>query len=107
MSNDQPQQPFTPPPAKFHINNSSDFNYLVQKWAVRVSLHSTDSMTGKLTSAVKFAHVRVGKMGAWPEFLYYGYYQEGECLNLTKPCSNVPYNRHGWQGLRAQLSVRA
>ncbi|PVF98182.1 hypothetical protein CPB86DRAFT_705527 [Serendipita vermifera] len=35
MSNDQPQQPFTPPPAKFHINNSSDFNYLVQKWAVR------------------------------------------------------------------------
>lgn len=32
---ENPQQPFTPPPAKFYINSSSDYNYLVQKWAVR------------------------------------------------------------------------
>ncbi|KIM32167.1 hypothetical protein M408DRAFT_326821 [Serendipita vermifera MAFF 305830] len=30
-----PEQPFEPPPAKFYINKSSDFNYLIQKWATR------------------------------------------------------------------------
>lgn len=39
MSNTTPPvQPFEVPPAKYYINNSSDYHYLVQKWAVRVRM---------------------------------------------------------------------